>query len=327
MTESATTPSIKKTVSQATTLMPRSWLFVPASRPDRFEKALSSGADAIIIDLEDAVAAEQKAQARQDIIQFMTELAQSNQAQDNHAQIDQTKTAAASVWIRINNDEQLSEDLALCADLKKMADSQQLSNSLAGVFLPKLSTAEQINRVFAALELPIIGQIESAVGIHNLSDITKEKGLHAISYGRLDISNELDLRAGSQAEQDFFNQLRIQLLLISKVNSLQAPIESIFADFKDEIALDMVASYAADLGFSGMLCIHPKQLESVSQAFRPTEKQLAFAQQVVDHYQQTSESVFAIDGAMVDLPVILQCQKIVESDIDIDIDLDTGLGE
>ena len=96
-----------------------------------------------------------------------------------------------------------------------------------------------------------MAQIESAQGISQLEAIAQSEGLVALSYGRLDISNELDLTAGSKAEQDFFRQLRIQLRLISKVHNLSAPIESIHADFKDTAAMEETAGYASDLGFSG----------------------------------------------------------------------------
>ncbi|WP_019671717.1 HpcH/HpaI aldolase/citrate lyase family protein [Psychrobacter lutiphocae] len=297
-------------------LAPRSWIFVPAMRSDRFIKALNSGADAVIIDLEDAVDSADKQQARDNVSSFLLGLEQDSQQ----------LSFLPHIWLRINNisdepnnkgvanneeaatdkSEQRQADIALCQQLLH-------TRKLAGVILPKVTTAKQVHEVSELLNCPVIAQIESALGMSNLADIVKTPELKAISYGRLDIANELNLRAGSQAEHDFFVQLRIQMLLASKVQRLLPPIESIYANFKDTDGMMAAARYASDLGFSGMLCIHPSQVAVVNQAFNATQAQLAFAKQVMTHYKQTGESIFAIDGVMVDLPVILQCQRLLES--------------
>ena len=282
-------------LATAKNLAPRSWLFVPATRPERFIKAVSSGADAVILDLEDAVGRIEKSQARQNVAQFMKNRSIANSFESN----------GPSLWLRLNNDSQLEEDLQLCQSLAK-------HQVLAGVILPKVTDVLPIQRTFEALTLPIVVQIESAQGITEISDIAKSEGVMAISYGRLDISNQLNLRVGSQAEQDFFDHLRIKLLLTSHTHGLIAPIESVYPDFKNEQGMTTTASYVSDLGFSGMLCIHPSQVAIVNQAFKATADQLVFATKVTEHYQQTGDSIFAIEGVMVDLPVILQCQRLLQ---------------
>ena len=183
---------------------------------------------------------------------------------------------------------------------------------ISGIVLPKVTKASQAELVFESLKLPVLAQIESAQGISQLEAIAQSEGLMALSYGRLDISNELDLTAGSQAEQDFFTHLRIQMRLVSQAHNLTAPIESIYADFKNEAAMKATAGYVSDLGFSGMLCIHPRQVNIANQAFKASDSQLAFATKVIEHYQKTGDSTFAIEGVMVDLPVILQCQRLLQ---------------
>lgn len=291
------TDSDKQPASLATAkkLVPRSWLFVPATRPERFIKAVSSGADAVILDLEDAVGVIEKSQARQNVAQFMKNRSIANSFESN----------GPSLWLRLNNDSQLEEDLQLCQLLTK-------HQVLTGVVLPKVTDVLPIQRTFKALTLPIVVQIESAQGITKLSDIAESEGVIAISYGRLDISNQLNLRVGSRAEQDFFDHLRIKLLLTSHTRGLIAPIESVYPDFKNEQGMTTTASYMSDLGFSGMLCIHPSQVAIVNQAFKATADQLSFATKVVEYYQQTGDSIFAIEGVMVDLPVILQCQRLLQ---------------
>lgn len=280
---------------------PRSWLFVPATRPERFDKAANSGADAVIIDLEDAVESADKPQAREHIAEYV---AQYDKRKTDRAEVA-LKSGTTELWLRLNNDAHLTEDLVLCQSL---AEHEVIS----GIVLPKVTKVSQVELVFESLKLPVVAQIESAQGISQLEAIAQSEGLMALSYGRLDISNELDLTAGSQAEQDFFTHLRIQIRLVSQAHNLTAPIESIYADFKNETAMKATAGYVSDLGFSGMLCIHPRQVNIANQAFKASDSQLAFATKVIEHYQKTGDSTFAIEGVMVDLPVILQCQRLLQ---------------
>ena len=280
---------------------PRSWLFVPATRPERFDKAANSGADAVIIDLEDAVESADKPQAREHIAEYV---AQYDKRKTDRAEVA-LKSGTTELWLRLNNDAHLTEDLVLCQSLAA-------HEAISGIILPKVTKASQVELVFESLKLPVLAQIESAQGISQLEAIALSEGLMALSYGRLDISNELDLTAGSQAEQDFFTHLRIQMRLVSQAHNLTAPIESIYADFKNETAMKATAGYVSDLGFSGMLCIHPRQVNIANQAFKASDSQLAFATKVIEHYQKTGDSIFAIEGVMVDLPVILQCQRLLQ---------------
>ena len=280
---------------------PRSWLFVPATRPERFDKAANSGADAVIIDLEDAVESADKPQAREHIAEYV---AQYDKRKTDRAEVA-LKSGTTELWLRLNNDAHLTEDLVLCQSL---AEHEVIS----GIVLPKVTKASQVELIFESLKLPVVAQIESAQGISQLEAIAQSEGLMALSYGRLDISNELDLTAGSQAEQDFFTHLRIQIRLVSQAHNLTAPIESIYADFKNETAMKATAGYVSDLGFSGMLCIHPRQVNIANQAFKASDSQLAFATKVIEHYKKTGDSTFAIEGVMFDLPVILQCQRLLQ---------------
>ena len=274
---------------------------MPATRPERFDKAANSGADAVIIDLEDAVESADKPQAREHIAEYV---AQYDKRKTDSMEVD-LKSGTTELWLRLNNDAHLTEDLVLCQSL---AEHEVIS----GIVLPKVTKASQVELIFESLKLPVVAQIESAQGISQLEAIAQSEGLMALSYGRLDISNELDLTAGSQAEQDFFTHLRIQIRLVSQAHNLTAPIESIYADFKNETAMKATAGYVSDLGFSGMLCIHPRQVNIANQAFKASDSQLGFATKVIEHYQKTGDSTFAIEGVMVDLPVILQCQRLLQ---------------
>ncbi len=297
---------------------PRSYLFVPATRTERIAKALASNADAVIIDLEDAVSDADKVQARIDLQDWFT----TNLAGDfsNNLTKNQLNPSNKPIWIRINNidgletlenrgAENFQQDIRLCQQLQ-----QQFQQQLSGIVLPKVENGETVEHAHQATNLPIIIQVETARAISKLRAITSKvhiKGLQAISYGKLDLCNELNMRLGSQAQIDFINHLRYQLLLTSKASGLQPPIESIYPNFKDHEGLEETANYVADLGFAGMLAIHPVQIEHIHQAFAPSDEELAFANKVVSHHQTTGESAYAIDGVMVDLPVIRQCDRLI----------------
>ena len=108
------------------------------------------------------------------------------------------------------------------------------------------------------------------------------------------------------------NQIRYSLLLHSNINGLTAPIECVYPPFNDNDGLSQRVTWCTDLGFSGMLCIHPNQVAIVNELARPTVEQLAFAKKVADHYAATGLAAFAIDGQMVDTPVIVQAQKLLQ---------------
>ncbi len=320
-------------------MMPRSYLFVPATRIDRVIKALDSQADAVIIDLEDTVNADKKSEMREALLAFFT-----------NADPQQVNPNAKPIWLRINNvgyencgyeSENISDnkvadkhhkvdnfqqDLQLCQSLLQRASdsgdncgnadkAKQNRLQLSGIVLPKVENGESIEHVHQATGLPVIIQIETATAIANLQAIiskAKIKGLYAISYGKLDLCHQLNIAMHSQAEQDFCKQLRYQLLILSKAKGLYPPIESIYPNIKDKEGLVETASYASDFGFSAMFAIHPHQLDAIHQAFAPTQAQLEFAQQVMAKYQKTQSYVFCVDGVMVDLPLIKQCQRVLE---------------
>lgn len=268
-----------------TTLRPktaRSFLFVPATQPERFLKAQNSTADTIIIDLEDTVSLDDKAIARRHIADF-----------DKHT--------AKRFWVRVNNDGQLSADLTALNRLQ----------NLAGIVLPKVETTDPIATAFSALQLPIIAVIETAKGMVNLPAIAQSKGVLALGFGLLDLGKSLGVVQGSQGADTVFNQLRSQLVIYSSVYGLARPIETIFPNFKDTDTLAKTATHAYEMGFGGQFAIHPTQTDPINHAYQPSDDERAFAQKILAHYHATSELAFAIDGIMVDLPLIDWAKTVV----------------
>lgn len=266
-----------------------SWLFVPATRIDRVAKAFASGADAVIVDLEDTVAVADKAQARLEI--------------QDYCYSTETSASHKAIWLRINKigSSESNKDLALC---------QQLPN-LAGIVLAKAEQAVDIEYVHHYTNLPVIALIETALGLSQVDSMAGASGLLAFSYGFLDLCNDLNVQVSTPAADNIANQVRYQLLLSSKVQGLLAPIDTIYPDFKDSKGLYDRVILWSQMGLSGMLCIHPKQVAVIQQSLQPSAAELDFAKRVVAEYERSYEAVFKIDGNMVDAPVIERCRQLL----------------
>lgn len=269
-----------------TLLTPTTYLFVPALTIERVAKAFARGAQAVIVDLEDAVSDADKQQSRQNVIDYAN-------AVDSQP-----------IWVRINGAHSNWQG-------KDIETLKALPN-IAGIVLPKVEKPADIESVRHALGKPIIALIETPLGMVNLPDIAASHGLSALSFGFLDICEKLGVNASSEAGQALANQLRYQLLLHSQINGLTAPIECVYPPFQDDAGLAKRVTWWRDFGFSGMLCIHPNQVAVVQANVKPTSAQLDFAKKVMDTWQATGKAAFAIDGEMVDTPVIKQAEQLLK---------------
>lgn len=263
----------------------RSALFVPATRPDRFPKAIASGADAVIVDLEDSVAPGLKASARQALADYV------------RAHPDEP------LWVRINDGSTVwfDEDLALIRSLP----------AVAGIVLPKAQRAEHVYIVSGAGK-PLIPVIESAAGVRELDRIAAANGVVRLSFGILDLVVELGTRPETAAARFVLDQLRFQILVASRMHGLAAPLDSVYADFSDLQGLEAAATMAHDMGFGGMLCIHPRQVPVVHAVYQLSAQELDWARRVVARADETGEYTFRLDGQMVDKPLIVRARQIVE---------------
>lgn len=261
------------------------WLFVPATKIERVEKAFASGADAVIVDLEDAVARADKAQARDALKQYY-----------NSANYQ-------PIWVRINQagSADYAEDVKLC---------EQMPN-LAGIILPKAEQAADIEYVHHLSCLSVIAFIESAVGLHNLDNMARATGLAAFSYGFLDFCNDVQVQVGTEAADIIANQIRYQLLISSKVHQLSAPIDTVYPEFNDSEGLSQRVKLWSQMGMSGMLCIHPKQVATVKESLRPSDADIEFAKRVIAEYESTGKAVFKVEDNMIDAPVIKRCYQLL----------------
>lgn len=254
----------------------RSALFCPADHPERAVKALASGADIVILDLEDAVAPAAKDAAR-----------------DQLTGILKTAGDRAGVVVRINDPatETGAADLATLAAL----------GYSAAIMVPKLSLTTPLDQLPAGAQ--VIGLIETAEAVRDLHEITTLASVKRLALGAVDLSTQL----GCEPISATIDAVRAQLVLASVAASLAAPLDSPCVNFRDPEVIGEAAQRAHRDGFGGMLCIHPAQLTAVSEAYRPTEKQLTWAKKVLS----VGDAAASVDGEMVDRPVILRAQQII----------------
>ena len=252
---------------------PRSYLFVPGNRPERFDKALASAADTVIVDLEDAVPPDQKDAARRAVSAWLA--------------------AARPVVVRINAADTPwhRDDLAVCRQ--------------PGVSAVMVAKAERADAL-AALDLgvPLLPLIESAAGIDQLRAIAAVPGVQRVAFGAIDFQLDLHMRA-SFDELVFF---RSQIVLASRLAGLAAPIDSPSVAIDDLAEVEREAQAARRLGFGAKLCIHPKQADAVNRSFSPTDAELAWARRVLALAESSGGAAVALDGRMIDKPVILRAQ-------------------
>lgn len=262
----------------------RSALFVPATRAERIPKALASGADRVIVDLEDAVEERLKEQARDNLERFFLE------------QPD------VQVLVRVNAPEHWAHeaDLALC----------QRYPGVTGILLPKAETVAQVETAHATGK-PVWPIIESARGLAALDTIAAAQGVERLSFGSLDLGLDLNLRSGSRAAEQVLGQARYAVLLHSRVAGLAPALDGVFPGIHDIAGLRETVEYARDMGFGGALCIHPSQVAVIHAALQPSPEELNWARRILEA-AASGEGVFVLDGQMVDAPVIGRAQSILQ---------------
>lgn len=260
--------------------VPVSYLFVPGNRPERFGKALASGADQVILDLEDAVAPADKIAARDAV----------------RASLDPDYPAA----VRINSadSEWFEPDLALCS-----------LPGVAAVVLPKAARVSEVERVLAAGAPKVLALIESAEGMANANMLAATEGVARLMFGSIDFSVDLGIE-GDQRELDYF---RSQLVLASRLAGIAAPVDGVTTAIDDPVLLRDDTLRGRRFGFGGKLCIHPKQLPVVHAAYLPSNEEVHWAMRVLDAARAAGGGAVAVDGKMVDKPVMVRAERILQA--------------
>ncbi|MEO7386706.1 MAG: CoA ester lyase [Gammaproteobacteria bacterium] len=289
--------------------LPRSWLFMPADSERKLLRATECQADAVILDLEDAVVAGRKVVAREMAVAFL----RASTTPGTHV------AGTPALWVRVNplSSGLMHDDLAAV-----------LPGAPAGIVLPKpesIADVRELDRALAGLEaswpgrppVPIVAiATESALAVATLSGYVRPpERLLALTWGAEDLAADLGARESRNADGElrFTYQLVRSLCQIAAAAAGRAAIETLSPDFRDEAALVRRATRAAEDGFSGMLAIHPDQVPIINAAFTPTAAQVAFARRVLAAFAAVPDAgVVQLDGRMLDRPHHLQAQRLLD---------------
>ncbi|MGF6415595.1 HpcH/HpaI aldolase/citrate lyase family protein [Paraburkholderia sp. MM5482-R1] len=263
--------------------LPRSYLFVPGNRPERFDKAYAAGADAVILDLEDAVQPDQKVPARAAVVAAVS------------------ANASRAAWVRINGSDTpwFPDDVAALVG----------QTGVAGIVLPKAQTREQIGAVLANAHpaLSVLPIVETARGFANLAELCSAPRVLRIVFGTLDF--QIDLGIDGDGEE--LHLFRSQIVLASRLAGIGAPVDGVSTTITDADAVQADARRGRRFGFGGKLCIHPKQIEPVHRAYAWSDADVEWAQRVLAAVEASHGAAVAVDGRMVDMPVILRARRVV----------------
>jgi len=284
----------------------RSMLFVPGDSERKFQKAMGVGADALILDLEDSVTAEQKPAARDMIAGMLREAG---------AQADRPK-----LYVRINalDTGYWSDDLGAVMPAKP-----------DGILLPKPMSGEDVSRLAVALDhaeqpvgtqnghtkiLPLVTEVATSVLLLH-TYINASSRMTAMSWGAEDLSSQIGSSTNRGPDGDFTSPYRLvrDLCLITAVATSAQPIDTVFVNFRDEAGLEKESREAARDGFTGKIAIHPAQVAPINAAFTPTADEIARAKRIVEVFEANPASgVASLDGEMLDRPHLVLAQRLLD---------------
>jgi citrate lyase subunit beta / citryl-CoA lyase len=258
--------------------MDRSYLFAPGHNPKLLARVFDAGADAVMLDLEDAVPPEAKDAARRAV-----------------AEVLPTHPA----WVRVN-----TAGTAWCA-----ADLDAVGEHAYGIRIPKAESADDVAWVSArAPGKPIIAAIESARGVLAAPEIAAAPGVAHLAMGGVDLARDLNAGSGNLATL----YVRSHLVLASRAAGIDPPIDSVYPHLEDDAGLREQADFARSLGFFGKSAIHPRQLPILHEVFTPTAEQITWAREVIAAFDAAGgEALRLPSGEFVDLPVADRAHRLL----------------
>ncbi|MFF1253904.1 HpcH/HpaI aldolase/citrate lyase family protein [Pseudarthrobacter sp. NPDC058329] len=259
-------------------------LFVPGDRPERFAKAAGSGADVVIIDLEDAVAAADKPLA----------LAST---------VDALARGGVRALVRVNpvDSPTFSAEVAALLALTGLQH-----HGLLGLVVPKAEEPAALAGLGASLpaDLALVPLVESALGLINALALAQVPGVTRLAFGAIDFSLDVNANSGDR----FLDHARSGLVLASRAAGIAAPLDTPSTEIRNEDTVAASARLARDFGFGGKLCIHPAQIAAVTTAFLPTESEIEWARLVIGAEGGAAQ----VDGQMIDRPVTERARRILQ---------------
>jgi len=268
----------------------RTLLFVPGHRPDRFAKAAASGADMIILDLEDAVGPQYKEQARANVARYL----------DDAGPAVVRTNAAGTPW--------------------HDADLAMLGTRACAVMLPKAEDPQLLEQLTAQLHLgtPIVPLLETATGLLHAAALCACPGVGRAAFGSLDLAADLGV---DPADRDALQHARSMVVLASASCDLPGPIDGVTTTVTDDQAVRADAERGRRLGFTAKMCIHPSQLAAVRAVFTPSAEQQEWARAVL---AAADGSATVLDGHMIDQPVVTRARRLLAAAAEPDRDPHEG---
>ena len=277
----------------------RSFLFAPGNHARRVEKALSLQADAVILDLEDAVATAEKRTTRDAVIAALT------------------RPRRPLLYVRVN-----AVDTEFCyGDLAAI-----VRPGLDGIILPKVESAgglatvdwllAQIEREHGLVSrvIELIPIIETARGLNQIDAILASgTRVKRVAFGAGDFTLDVNM-AWSRNEAEL-TYARAKIATASRAAGIEAPLDTVWIDLADEEGLEASARTALGFGFQGKMCIHPNQIAVVNRVFTPSEAEIAFAERVVAAFaraQAEGSAAIQLDGKFIDYPIVYRAQRVLE---------------
>ena len=260
----------------------RSYLFVPGDRPERFDKAVASGAHSTIIDLEDAVQPERKLQARAALLGWLE--------QTTHR-----------VVVRINpfGTPWYEEDCRVLAQL-----------SVVGVMVPKAEDPGQLAALAQSLreDQMIVPLVESVAGHFAAAQLARVARVTRLAFGSFDFMAD----AGIRGDAEELDAVRTNLVLVSRQAGIAAPVDGVTLATDDVPQIERDVARSRRFGMGGKLCIHPKQVTAVNTGFAPSANEIDWAYRVVSGLAQGTLGAVVVDGKLVDRPIELMARAILE---------------
>ena len=271
-------------------MIPRSYLFVPGDRPQLLAKALDRGADALILDLEDGVAAAAKANARATVAAWL--------------RTGSPMAGATQLWVRVNSVPELAE-----ADLEAVTPTGRLH----GLVIPKAEDPEELAKLDRQLRPSMRLQplVESARGVLAMEQLAACPRVERIQLGEADLTADLGMDPATA--DDELDPIRLQVVVVSAAAHLLPPVGPASADFRNLELFETTTRRLRRLGFGARLTIHPAQVDVVNRVLTPTAEEQAWARDLLDSAARHGTGVFLDgDGKMVDEAVLRSARRILD---------------
>jgi len=278
----------------------RSFLFAPGNHPRRVEKALTLDADAVILDLEDAVASAEKPAARGAVAAAAA------------------RPRTGLLYARVN-----AVDTEFCyGDLVAIT-----GGGLDGIILPKVESAATIATIdwlLAQLErersltigaIDLIPIIETARGVSELDHILAVKSrVKRVAFGAGDFTLDVNMRWSREESELAYARARV--VIASRAAGIEAPLDTVWVDLQDAVGLEASTQLALGMGFQGKMCIHPNQVTVVNRVFTPGNAEIDFAERVIAAFakaESEGSAAIQLDGKFIDYPIVYQAQRVLDA--------------